>query len=174
MSPVLWMKVFNHVEPLLGLDGFDSIHSSRFLPLVVLRYPSHGEHAGCPGLHQQLLQCLDCSLVATLFGSKDALLYPVHMLLKLAPGQLAPTLTLRVRQRFLLDLGCLRITHTTCASFFHITVLTSAYSEYYLRHSLLEQSCSQGLAGGSLLVASTADESVLESYPVPMTRFALR
>ena len=71
-----------------------------------------------------------CSLwtalrVATLFGSKDALLYPVHMLLELAPGQLAPTLTLRIGR--LPAPGCLRICHPTCASFFHITVPTLAY-----------------------------------------------
>jgi hypothetical protein len=39
---------------------------------------------------------------------------------------------------------------------------------------LFEQSCSQVHAGGSLLAVSTSDESVLESYPVPMIRFAFR
>ncbi len=83
---MLRVNAFNHVKSLLWLNGFDSIHSSRFLSLVVLRDPSHGKHAGRPGFHQQLLQLVDCSLIATLFGSKDALLYPGHMLLKRAPG----------------------------------------------------------------------------------------
>src|SRR6266699_861590 len=38
---------------------------------------------------------------------------------------------------------------------------------------LLRQSRSQAHAGGSLLVASICNESGLESYPVPMLRFAL-
>jgi hypothetical protein len=111
-------------------------------------------------------------LITTSFGLKDALLYPVHMLLELAPGQLVPTLTLRVKRQFPLDLGCLPICHTTRASFFHVIVLTLAYPGHYPRHLLFEQSCSQGLAGGSLLAVSTSGESLLESSPVPTIRFA--
>jgi len=81
--------------------------------------------------HQEFLECVDCSHVTTLFGSKDALLYPVHMLLKLAPGQRAPTLTLRIRWQFPLHPGCLRLCHTTCASFFQIIVPTLAYLGHY-------------------------------------------
>src|SRR5712692_1678973 len=84
--PVLRMNAFNHVKSLFGSNGFYPVYPSRFLSLVVLRDPSHCEHSRCPGLHSQLLHFLDCSLVATLFGSKDALLYPGHMLLKRAPG----------------------------------------------------------------------------------------
>ncbi len=174
MFPVFRVDVFNHVKSLLRSNGFYSVYPRSFLALIILRDPTHGQHSRCPGLHQQLLPFLDCSLIATLFGSKDALLYPVHMLLKLAPGQLVPTLTLRIKRWFALALGCLRICHTTCASFFHVIVLTSAYPEHYPRHWLLEQSCSQVHAGGSLLVVSTSDESVLESYPVPMIRFTFR
>lgn len=43
--------------------------------------------------HQSFLECVDCSLVATLFGFEDALLYAVDMLLQRAPGQLVPTFT---------------------------------------------------------------------------------
>jgi len=171
MVPVFRVNTFNHVKSLFGSNGFYPVNSRRFLALVVLRDPTHCKHTRRPGLHQQLLQFLDCSLVATLFGSKDALLYSVHMLLKLAPGQLAPTFTLRVKWEFPLGPGCLRICHTTCASFFHVTVLTLAYPGHYPRHWLLEQSCSQVHAGGSLLIGSTTDESVLESYPVPTIRF---
>jgi hypothetical protein len=92
------MDAFNHVKSLFWSHGFYPVYPSRLLALIILRDPSHCEHSRCPGLHSQLLQFLDCSLVATLFGSKDALLYPVHMLLKLAPRQLAPTLTLRVKR----------------------------------------------------------------------------
>ena len=174
MVPVPRVNAFNHVKSLFGSDRFYSVYPRSFLPLVVLRDPTHGEHSRRPGLHQQLLQFLDCSLITTVFSSKDALLYPVHMLLELAPGQLAPTLTLRVKRRFPLASGCLRISHTTCASFFQVTVLTLAYPGRYPRHLLFEQSCSQGHAGGSLLVVSTSDESGLESYPVPIIRFAFR
>src|SRR5713226_8744107 len=162
MVPVFRVNTFNHVKSLFGSNGFYPVNSRRFLALVVLSDPTHCKHTRRPGLHQQLLQFLDCSLVATLFGSKDALLYPVHMLLELAPGQLAPTLTLRVKRRFPLRPGCLRFCHTTCASFFHVTVLTLAYPGRYPRRLLFEQSCSQGHTGGSLLVVSTSDESVLE------------
>jgi hypothetical protein len=48
------------------------------------------------GLHQQFVEFVDGSLIAMLFGSKDALLDAVDMLLKLAPGQRVPTLTLRI------------------------------------------------------------------------------
>src|SRR5215472_19187627 len=144
------MKAFNHLKSLLGGNGFDPIDPSRLLALIVLCHPSHGQHPCRPGLHQQLLQFLDCPVVTTRGGSKDALLYAVRLLLKLAPGQPAPTLTRRVK-----DPGCLRFCHTTRASFFQIIVLTSAYPGHYPRHWLLEQSCSQGRASGSLLAAST-------------------
>ncbi len=172
MVPVPRVNAFNQGKALFGSDRFYSVYPRSFLPLVVLRDPTHGEHPRRPGLHQQLLQFLDCSLITTVFSSKDALLYPVHMLLELAPGQLAPTLTLRVKRRFPLASGCLRFCHTTCASFFQVIVLTSAYPGHYPRRLLLEQSCSQVHAGGSLLAVSTSDESVLESYPVPTIRFA--
>ena len=140
MVPVFRVNALNHFKSLFGSNRFYSVYPRSFLPLIVLRDPTHCEHASCPGLHQQLLQFLDCSLITTLFSSKDALLYPVHMLLKLAPGQLAPTLTLRVQRVFSLGPGCLRICHTTCASFFHVTVLTSAYPGHYPRRLLLRQS----------------------------------
>src|SRR2546428_5076767 len=96
LLPVLWVKVFSHCKTLRRFDSFYSIDPCGFLALIVLGHSTHCEQSRCPGLHQQFLKFLNCSLVATLLGSKDALLYPVHMLLKLAPGQLAPTLTLRM------------------------------------------------------------------------------
>src|SRR6266566_5038468 len=143
LLPVCWVNVFSHCKTLRRFDSFYSINPCGFLALIVLGHSTHCEQSRCPGLHQQFLKFLNCSLVATLFGSKDALLYPVHMLLKLAPGQLAPTLTLRIKRGFPLGPGCLRLCATTCASFFHITVLTSAYPGHYPRPSLFEQSFSQ-------------------------------
>ncbi len=92
-----WVNVFSHCKSPGWFDGFHSINPCGFLALIVLGHSSHCEQSRCPGLHQQFLKLLNCSLVATLLGSKDALLYPVHMLLKLAPGQLAPPLTLRIK-----------------------------------------------------------------------------
>ena len=126
--PLVGVDSFNQSQSLLGRHGFDSIYPCRSLALVVLRHPTDGEHSGCSGLHQKFLQFVNCSAIATLFSLKDALLYAVRMLLKLAPGQLAPTLTLRIRKRLSLLAGCLRLCHTTCASFFHVIVPTSAYS----------------------------------------------
>jgi hypothetical protein len=123
------VKLVNHFKPLFGSDGFDPVYSSGSLSLVVLRDPPYCEVSRCPGLHQEFLEFLDCSCVATLFSSKDALLYAIDMLLKLAPGQLVPTLTLRIRR--LLGPGCLRICHTTDSSFFQIIVPTLAYSGHY-------------------------------------------
>jgi len=125
--PLVGVDSFNQSQSLLGRHGFDSIYPCRSLALVVLRHPTDGEHPGCSGLHQKFLQFVNCSAIATLFSLKDALLYAVRMLLKLAPGQLAPTLTLRIRKRLSLLAGCLRLCHTTCASFFHVIVPTSAY-----------------------------------------------
>jgi hypothetical protein len=119
------VNLFNHAKSERRWDGFDSIHSCGLLALVVLCHATYREHSGGSGFHQQFLEFVDCSVIATLFSLKDALLYPVHMLLKLAPGQRAPTLTLRIKG--LLDPGCLRFCHTTCASFFHMIVPTSAY-----------------------------------------------
>src|SRR6266571_4367123 len=62
---------------------------------------------------------------------------------KRAPGQRAPTLPLRIKQRLRFGTGCLRLCSTTCASFFHLTVLTSAYPGHYPRPSLFEPSFSQ-------------------------------
>ena len=122
--PLLRVDAFTHGKALFGGNRFDPIYSGGFLALVVLRDPTHREQACCSGLHQQLLQLLDCSFLTSSFGSEDALLYPVHMLFKLAPGQRAPTLTLRVKWWVPLVSGCLRLCHTSCASFFHVIVLT--------------------------------------------------
>ena len=43
--------------------------------------------------HQQFLEFVDCSRVATLFGFEDAFLYAINMLFQLAPGEPVPTFT---------------------------------------------------------------------------------
>ena len=91
------MDLLGQDESLLGRDGFYSIYPSSILALVVLRHPPYREKAGCSGFRQQLLKFVDGLGIATLTGSKDALLESVHMLFDLAPGQRAPTLTLRIR-----------------------------------------------------------------------------
>jgi hypothetical protein len=83
-------------SPLFGRNGFNSINPCGVFALIVLCDPSHSQQVCRSGLHQQFLAFVDGSLIATLFGSKDALLDAVDMLLKLAPGQLVPTLTLRI------------------------------------------------------------------------------
>jgi len=94
-------------ESLLGRDGFHPVYPSSILALVVLRYLPYREKAGGSGFRQQLLKFVDGLGIAMLTGSKDALLESVHMLLELAPGQLAPTLTRRIR--LLPGSGCLRL-----------------------------------------------------------------
>jgi hypothetical protein len=82
---------------LLRRDGFHSVYPGSILALVILRHPPYREKAGCSGFHQQLLKLVGGLGIAMLTGSKDALLESVHMLLELTPGQLAPTLTRRIR-----------------------------------------------------------------------------
>src|SRR5437660_2631012 len=109
LIPVLWVQTLGQSCPLFSGDGFDPIDACGVLALIVLGHPANGQQVGGMGLHQQFLEFVDRSLVATLFGSKDALLDAVDMLLELAPGQLVPTLTLR--SRLLPFPGCLRISH---------------------------------------------------------------
>ena len=165
------VDALHHDKSLFRGNGFHPIYSGSFLALIFLRYPSYRQQSGCSGLHQQFLQCVDRFRIATAFGFEDAFLYAVDMLFELAPGQLAPTFTLK-GERWLF-LGCLRVCHTPHTSSFHETVPTSAYPLVSQGHWLLRQSCSQGLADGFLLVVSTCNESTLESYPVPLFCFAL-
>jgi hypothetical protein len=101
------MDLLGQDESLLGSDSLYSIDPSSVLALVVLRHPPHREKAGGSGFRQQLLKFVDDLRIAMLTGSKDAFLESVHMLLELAPGQLAPTLTRRIRR--LPVSGCLRL-----------------------------------------------------------------
>jgi hypothetical protein len=87
------MDLLSQNESLLRWNGFYSIYPGSILPLVILRHLPYREKAGGSGLRQQLLKFVDGLGIAMLTGSKDALLESVHMLLELAPGQLAPTLT---------------------------------------------------------------------------------
>jgi hypothetical protein len=94
-------------ESLLRRDGFHPVYPGSILALVILRHLPYCEKAGCSGFRQQLLKLVDGLSIAMLTGSKDALLESVHMLLELAPGQLAPTLTRRIR--LVPVSGCLRL-----------------------------------------------------------------
>jgi hypothetical protein len=94
-------------ESLLGWNGFDSIYPGSILALVILCHPPYREKACCSGFREQLLKFVDGLRIAMLTGSKDALLESVHVLFELAPGQLVPTLTHRIR--LMPASGCLRL-----------------------------------------------------------------
>src|SRR5579859_2085505 len=152
------------------MDRLDSVYSRRFLPLIILCYPTNCQQSCRSGFHHQFLEFVDCSCIATLFGSKDALLYAIDMLLELTPRQLVPTLTLRIR--CLLDPGCLRFCHTRCTPFFSVIVPTSAYPLAFpgaLASSAILPSWD--IRPGRLLIVSTSDESTHEGYPVPRICF---
>src|SRR5437879_283766 len=107
------------------MDRFDSVHTCRFLPLVFLCHPSYCEETCCFRFHQEFLQLLNNSYLAMLSCSVNPLLNAVHMLLKLSPGQLLPSLTLRIKR--LLFPGCFPFCHSTQCFTFHTAVSTSAY-----------------------------------------------
>jgi hypothetical protein len=65
---------FRQRQSLGWFNGFYSVNSRRFLALVVLRHPSHGQQLRRPGAHQQPLQPVDCPDVAPFSGSEDAFL----------------------------------------------------------------------------------------------------
>lgn len=104
--PSFRVDLLGQIKSLLGWNGFDSIYSGSVLALVILRHLSDREKARCSGFREQLLKFVDGLGIAMLTGSKDALLESVHMLLELAPGQFAPTLTRRIR--LVPASGCLR------------------------------------------------------------------
>jgi hypothetical protein len=170
LVPVFRVETLGHSSPLCGRDGFDSINPCGVLALIVLCDPSHGQQMCRSGLHQQFLEFVDGSLIATLFGSKDALLDAVDMLLKLSPGQLVPTLTLRIK--LWLDLRCLRISHPLAPLSSLSSCLRQQIQGITPGFGFLGNPALKCLRPGRLLVISTSDESVLESYPVPMMGFA--
>lgn len=110
--PVLWVDLFCHVKSIFGLDRFYAIDSRCFLALVFLCHPSHCEQPRRLGLHQQLLKFVNCSAITTLIGSVYSFLNAVDMLLELAPGQHAPSLTGRLN-RFPAILPCFPLCHPT-------------------------------------------------------------
>ena len=124
--------MFSHGESLLGMDRLYSVYPSRLLTLVVLGHSSHSYQSRRSGLHQQFLEFVDCSSVATLFGFEDAFLYAINLLLQLAPRQPVPTFTRWVKRRFPFALWCLRMCHTTHSSSFPLIVPTSAYPAAFL------------------------------------------
>src|SRR5216684_2955534 len=105
------MYLLSHDKALLRSYRFHSVYPCCFLALVILSHPSHCKEPCCFRFRQEFLQFLYCASIATLTGSVDALLDAVDMLLKLAPGQLVPSLTLR--DKFLLVLGCFPLFHRT-------------------------------------------------------------
>ena len=80
LPPVLWVNVFSHCKPPGWFDGFHPINPCGFLALIVLGHSSHSYQSRRSGLHQQFLEFVDCSSVATLFGFEDAFLYAINML----------------------------------------------------------------------------------------------
>ena len=98
MSPVLGVNVRGHDQTRLGFDGFHSVYSCGLFALVLLRHPPHCQQPCCFRFQQQLLECVDCTSVATLTGLIDSLLHAETMLISLAPGQLVPSLTRRGRR----------------------------------------------------------------------------
>jgi hypothetical protein len=72
--PVFWVNVLCHEQAFFGFDGFDAIDSRRFLPLVFLCHPAYCQHTGGFRFHQELLEFVDSSLIATLTGSVDPFL----------------------------------------------------------------------------------------------------
>src|SRR5713101_4648325 len=111
LFPVLRMYLLSHDKALLRSYRFHSVYPCCFLALVILSHPSHCKEPCCFRFRQEFLQFLYCASIATLTGSVDALLDAVDMLLKLAPGQLVPSLTLR--DKFLIVLGCFPLFHRT-------------------------------------------------------------
>jgi hypothetical protein len=105
--PSFRVNLLGQDQSLVRWNGFYPIHSGSVLALVVLRHSPHREKSSGSGFHQQLLKFVGGLGIAMLTGLKDALLESVHVLLKLTPGQLAPTLTRRIR--CLSDPGCLRL-----------------------------------------------------------------
>jgi hypothetical protein len=105
--PSFRVDLLGQNKSLFRWDGFYPIYSGSVLALVSLRHSAHREKAGCSGFHQHLLKCVGGLGIAMVTGSKDALLESVHVLLKLAPGQRAPTLTRR--SRLVPVSGCLRL-----------------------------------------------------------------
>jgi hypothetical protein len=73
--------MFSHGEALLRMDRLYSVYPCRLLALVVLGHSSHSHQSRRSGLHQQFLEFVDCSSVATLFGFEDAFLYAINMVL---------------------------------------------------------------------------------------------
>ncbi len=110
--PMLRVDLVCHGQSTFGWDRFYPVNARCFLALVFLCHSSHCEQPRRLGLHQQLLKFVNCSAIVTLIGSVYAFLNAVHMLLELAPGQLAPSLTGRVN-RFLAVLPCFPLCHPT-------------------------------------------------------------
>jgi len=75
------MDLFSHEQAPFGFDGFDAIDSRCFLALVFLCHPAHCQHACGFRFHQEFLEFLYCSLIATLIGSVDPFLDAETMLL---------------------------------------------------------------------------------------------
>jgi hypothetical protein len=71
-------------------ERLDAVDACCPLAGVVLGDPTHREALGRPGRHQESLESMDCSRVATLRGVIDALLQLERSPLDLLPGESAP------------------------------------------------------------------------------------
>jgi len=115
------MNGLNQGQSPSWLNRFDSIYSSRFLALVILRHSSDSEESCRFGLHQELLDFVDCLGVATFASLKDAFLHAVNGFLDFLPRELFPGHIRLVRWIAI---------HATSTSFFHMIVSTSAFSGF--------------------------------------------
>jgi hypothetical protein len=78
---VFRVDLLRHEQAFVGFDRFDAINSRCFLALVFLSHPSHCQHACSFRFHQELLELVNCALIATLTGSVDPFLDAETMLL---------------------------------------------------------------------------------------------
>src|SRR5262249_22699266 len=118
-------------ESSLWLEDFYSIHSCRFLSLVILAYPSYRNEPGCSGFAEELLQLLYFPVSVLLAGFVNSLVNAVDVLFQLAPGKLVPTLTHLLRCFFLFRwcLDALRLTRRTYLIFWRRPCCTTGSSQ---------------------------------------------
>jgi len=162
--PVLRVDFLRHEQAFFGFDGFDAIDPRCFLALVFLGYPSHCQQACGFRFHQEFLEFLCCSLIATLIGSLDALLDAETMVLEFLPGHLAPSLT---RRAFRLR---------RCFPLFHLTHFLPSIQQGPRQHirgvGFLDHRFARDI-GWHLLAPSTSLARVLLRFPRSILLFCV-
>jgi hypothetical protein len=72
--PSFRVDVLCHNQPLFRWNRFDPINPGCLLALIVLCHSSDSDESRRLGFHQQFLEFVNCSRIATLTGSENALL----------------------------------------------------------------------------------------------------